>query len=102
VVVVVTQIWVPVVAVPVVTGPVVSELTDTIGHAVNIGSGPVEDGIALVGAPEGLALDGGGFPTTIPSVVKVAPAVGNARVSLPTTMLLGPTTTVSPLDSVIV
>lgn len=96
--------WVPVVAVPVVAGSDVSELTEIIGHAVNIGKGPVEDGGELVGAPEGAApdCDAGGLPKMIPSVVKVAPAVGNARVSLPTTRLLGPTMTVSPLDSVIV
>jgi hypothetical protein len=105
VVVVVTQIWSPAVAVPVVTGPVVSSLTETSsGHAVNIGNGPVEDGGELVGGPETRVpnCDAGGLPKTIPSVVKVAPAVGNAMVSLPITTLLGPIMTVAPLGSVLV
>jgi len=96
---------VPLVTEPVVSGPIVSELTDILGHVKIIGKGPVELGGKLVDIAVGAAAPGcdcGGTPKVIPSVVTVAPEGGSGIISLPIMILLGPMTTVSPFASVTV
>lgn len=96
---VVTRMCVPTVELPDVMAPDVSELTDTsVGHAANIGRGPVE----LEELEDEVTVGKSPSQNVIPSVVTVAPGEGRAIVSLPTTMLLGPMINVSPFGSVTV